>query len=146
MRLQFVFRGFFQVEICLWCKEGFPCSKAQVPSSMGFSRQEYWSGLPFPSPWKILKETGIPDHLRNLYVGQETTVRTGHGTTDWFKIGNRVWHVVYFHPTYFISMQSTSCKMLGWINLKLESRLLGEISITLDTQITPHLWQKGKRN
>ena len=41
--------------------------------------------------WKILKEMGIPDHLpcllRNLYAGQEATVRTGHGTTDWFKIG-----------------------------------------------------------
>ena len=44
--------------------------------------------------WKILKEMGIPDHLtcllRNLYAGQESTVRTGHGTTDWFQIGNRV--------------------------------------------------------
>ena len=44
--------------------------------------------------WKILKEMGIPDHLtcllRNLYAGQEATVRTGHGTTDWFQIGNRV--------------------------------------------------------
>ena len=44
--------------------------------------------------WKIVKATGIPDHLtcllRDLYVGQEATVRTGHGTTDWFKIGNGV--------------------------------------------------------
>ena len=44
--------------------------------------------------WKILEEIGIPDHLtsllRNLYAGQEATVRTGHGTTDWFQIGNRV--------------------------------------------------------
>ena len=44
--------------------------------------------------WKILKEMGIPDHLtcllRNLYAGQDLTVRTGHGTTDWFKIGKRV--------------------------------------------------------
>ncbi|MGC4421146.1 hypothetical protein ABXW19_11655, partial [Streptococcus suis] len=44
--------------------------------------------------WKILKEMGIPDHLtcllRNLYAGHETTVRTGHGTTDWFQIGNGV--------------------------------------------------------
>ena len=45
-------------------------------------------------PWKILKEMGIPDHLicllRNLYAGQEATVRTGHGTTDWFQIGKGV--------------------------------------------------------
>ena len=44
--------------------------------------------------WKILKELGIPDHLicllRNLYAGQEATVRTGHGTTDWFQIGKGV--------------------------------------------------------
>ena len=44
--------------------------------------------------WKILKETGLPDHLtcllRNLHAGQETTVRTGHGTTDWFQIGKGV--------------------------------------------------------
>ena len=44
--------------------------------------------------WKILKEMGIPDHLtcllRNLYAGQETTVRTGHGTADWFQIGKGV--------------------------------------------------------
>ena len=44
--------------------------------------------------WKVLKEMGIPDHLicllRNLYAGQEATVRTGHGTTDWFQIGKRV--------------------------------------------------------
>ena len=45
--------------------------------------------------WEILKEMGIPDHLicllRNLYAGQEATIRTGQGTTDWFQIGNGVW-------------------------------------------------------
>ena len=50
--------------------------------------------------WKILKEMGIPDHLtcllRNLYAGQEATVRTGHGITDWFQIGKGV----YCHPAY----------------------------------------------
>ena len=58
--------------------------------------------------WKILKEMGIPDHLtcllRNLYAGQEATVRTGHGTTDWFQIGKGV----SCHPAYLTSMQSTS--------------------------------------
>ena len=47
-------------------------------------------------PWKILKEVGIPDHITclliNLYAGQEATVRTRHGTTDWFQIRNRVRH------------------------------------------------------
>ena len=60
--------------------------------------------------WKILKEMGIPDHLtcllRNLYEGQEATVRTGHGTTDWFQIGKGV-KTVYCHPAYLTYMQST---------------------------------------
>ena len=63
--------------------------------------------------WKILQEMGIPDHLtfllRNLYAGQEATVRAGHGTTDWFQIGKEVRQgCIYCHPGYLISMQSTS--------------------------------------
>ena len=62
--------------------------------------------------WKILKEMGRADHLtcllRNLYAGQEATVRTGHGTTDWFQIGKEVLKAVYCHPAYLTSMQSTS--------------------------------------
>ena len=99
--------------------------------------------------WKILKGIGIPDHLicflRNLHAGQEARVRTRHGTTDWFQIGKEV-KAVYCHPAYLIYMQSTSLKMLGWRKHKLESRLLGEISITSDMQMTPPLWQKVKKN
>ena len=62
--------------------------------------------------WKILKEMGIPDQLtfllRNLYAGQEATVRTGHGTTDWLQIGKGVCQGVYCHPAYLTYMQSTS--------------------------------------
>ena len=62
--------------------------------------------------WKILKEMGIPDHLtcllRNLCAGQEATVRTGHGTTDWFQIGKEYFKAEYCHPAYLTSMQSTS--------------------------------------
>ena len=62
--------------------------------------------------WKILQEMGIPDHLtcllRNLYAGQEATVRTGHGTTDWFQIGKEYIKAVYCHPAYLTYMQSTS--------------------------------------
>ena len=54
--------------------------------------------------WKILKKMGTPDHLtcllRNLYAGQEATVRTGHGTTDWFQIGKDYIKAVYCHPAY----------------------------------------------
>ena len=55
--------------------------------------------------WKILKEMGIPDHLtcllRNLYAGQEATVRTGHGTTDWFQIGKGVRQGCILSPCLF---------------------------------------------
>ena len=88
--------------------------------------------------WKILQEMGIPEHLTcllsNLYAGQEATVRTGHGTTDWFQIGKGVRQAVYCHPAYLTYMQNTSCKMLGWMKHKLESRLPGEISTTSDMQ------------
>ena len=62
--------------------------------------------------WKILKEMGIPDHvtclLRNLYAGQEATVRSGHGTPDWFQIGKGVRQAVYCHTAYLTYMQYTS--------------------------------------
>ena len=74
--------------------------------------------------WKFLKEVGIPDHLicllRNLYAGQEATVRTGHGTMDWLQIGKEYVKAVYCHPAYLTYMQSTSSKMLGWMKHKLE--------------------------
>ena len=62
--------------------------------------------------WKILREMGIPDHLtcllRNLYAGQEATVRTGHGATDWFQIGKGVRQGCILSPAYLTYMQSTS--------------------------------------
>ena len=86
---------------------------------------------------------GIPDHLtcllRNLYAGQEATIRTGHGTIDWFQIGKGV----YCHPAYLTYMQSTSCEtsceMPDWMKHKLESRLPGELPMTPDIQMTPPL-------
>ena len=62
--------------------------------------------------WKILKEMGIPDHLtcllRNLYAGQEATVRTGHGKREWFQIVKEYFKAVYFHPAYLTYMQNIS--------------------------------------
>ena len=62
--------------------------------------------------WKILREMGISHHLtcllRNLYAGQEATVRTGHRTTDWFQIEKGVCQGLYCHPAYLTSRQSTS--------------------------------------
>ena len=60
----------------------------------------------------------------------------GHGTTEWFQIGKGVHQAVYCHLAYLTYRQSTSSKMLGWMKHKLESRLLGEISITSDMQMT----------
>ena len=57
--------------------------------------------------------------LRNLYAGQEATVRTGHGTMDWFQIGKGVQKSVYCHPAYLAYMQNTSCEMLGWMKHKI---------------------------
>ena len=100
--------------------------------------------------WKILQEMGIPDLLtcllRNLYASQKATVRTGHRTTDWFQIGKEYVKAVYFHPAYLTFMQITSCEMPGWMKHKLESRLLGEISVTSDIQMKPPLWKNTKRN
>ena len=88
--------------------------------------------------WTILKEKGILDHLTCLLcAGQEATVRTGHGTTNGSKLGKENIKAVYCHPAYLTYMQSTSCEMLGWMNHKLESRLLGDISTTSDIQMIP---------
>ena len=91
--------------------------------------------------WKILKKKRVPDHLtcllRNLYVSQEATVRTLHGTTGWFKTGKGVRQAVYCHPAYLTSVQSTSCEMPGWMNYKLKSRLPGEVPIISHTKMIP---------
>ena len=77
---------------------------------------------------------GIPDHLTcllsNLYAGQEAIVRTGHRTIDWFQIGKRTLQSYILSPACLTYMQSTSWEMLDWMKHKLESRLLGDISMT----------------
>ena len=94
--------------------------------------------------WKFLKEMGIPDHLtcllRNLYASQEATVRIGHETTDWFQIGKGVHQGWILSPGLFNLYAEYIREMLDWMKHKLESRLLGEISITSDMQMTPPLW------
>ena len=62
------------------------------------------------------------------------------------QLGKEYVKAVYCHPAYITYMQSTSCKMPGWMKHKLESRLLGEILITSDMQMIPSLWQKMKKN
>ena len=99
---------------------------------------------------KILKEMGITDHmtclLRNLYVGQEATVRTGHGTTDWFQIGKGVHQGCILSPGLFSLYAAYIMGNAGLDEAQMESRLPGEISTTSDMQMTPPLWQKAKKN
>ena len=98
--------------------------------------------------WKILQEVELPDHLTcllwNLYASQEATIRTRHETIDWFQIGKGV------HQGCILSLClfNLCAEYIMW-NARLDeagSRLLGEISITSDTQMTPPLWQKEKKN
>ena len=94
---------------------------------------------------KILKELGVPDYLtcllRNLYA-VEPDMQQWTGS----KLGKEYIKALYCHPAYLTYMQSISRKMTSWMKHKLESRLLGEISITSDMQMIPPLWQKVKRN
>ena len=91
---------------------------------------------------------GISDHLtcllRNLYACQETTVRTGHRTTDWFQIGKGVRQGCISSPCLFNFYAEYIMRNAGLKEAQLESRLLGEISIISDMQMTVPLWQKVK--
>ena len=92
---------------------------------------------------------GVPDHLtcfmRNLYADQEETELDIEQQTG-SKSGKKYVKAVYCYPAYSTYTQSTSCEMSDWMKYKLESRLLGEISITSGMQMTPALWQRAKKN
>ena len=105
--------------------------------------------------WKILKGMGIPDHptclLRNLYAGQEATVRTGLGTTNWFHIGKGVCQGCILSPCLFnlfaeyIMQNAGLDEAQSRIKIAMKNiKLLGKI--TSDMQMTSPLWEKAKRN
>ena len=103
--------------------------------------------------WKILQEMRIPDHLtcllKNLYAGQEATVKTGHEITDCFQIGKGVHQGCILSPCLFNLYAEYIMpldEMPGWMKDKLQLRLPGEIPITSDTQMTTPLWQKMEKN
>ena len=85
-------------------------------------------------------------HLRNLYAGQEATVRTGHGKTDWFQIGKGVCQGCILSPCVFNLYAEYIIRNAGLEEAQLESRLQGEISIASEMQMTPPLWQKATKN
>ena len=106
--------------------------------------------LEFHKLWKILKEMGIPDHLtcllRNLYAGQEATVKTGHEPTDWFQKGKGVRQGCMLSPCLFNLYAAYIMRNAGPEEAQLDSRMPGEISVTSAMQMTPPLWQKVKKN
>ena len=98
--------------------------------------------------WKILQKMGIRDHLtcllRKLYAGQETTISTGHGKTDWFQRGKVVPQGCILSPYLFNLYAEYIMRNAELEKAQLESRLPGEISIISDMQMTPSIWQKMK--
>ena len=100
--------------------------------------------------WKILKEMGMPDHLtcllRNLCAGQEATVRTEYGTTDWFQIGRGEPQGCILSPCLFNFYAESIMRNAGLEEAQAGIKMAREISITSDMQMTPPLWQKVKRN
>ena len=94
--------------------------------------------------WKILKEMGIPDHLtclfRNLYAGQKATVRTGHGTTNWFQIGKGVCQgCILFNLYAEYIMRNT-----GLEETQAGNKTVGRNNLRYADDTT--LWQKAKKN
>ena len=100
--------------------------------------------------WKILKEIGIPEYLtcllRNLYAGQEATVRTGHGTTDWFPIGKGVRQGCISSPCLFTLYTEYVMRNIGLDEAQAGIKIARRNKITSDMQMTPPLWPKVKRN
>ena len=134
----------------------------KLPTSVGLSKKQESSRktatsalLTTPKPLTLwitancgkFLEMGIQDHLtcllRNLYADQEATVRTGHGTTDWFQIGKGVHKGCILSPCLFSLYEEYVMGNAGLDDAQ-ASRLLGEIVIISDTQMTPHLWQNAK--
>ena len=127
-------------QLCLTLREPMDCS---LPGSsihgIFQARVLEWVAIAFCNLWlcglqqtieNSLKEMGVPDHLthllRNLYVGQETT-ELEMGQLNDSKLGKEYDKILHCHPAYFTSMQVISCKMSGWMNHKLKSRMLEEI-------------------
>ena len=100
--------------------------------------------------WKILKKMGIPDHLtcllRNLYTGQEATVRTGHGTTEWFQIRKEVHQGCILPPCLFNLYEEYIMRNAGLeeaqAGIKIARTNINNLRYADDTT----LWQKVKRN
>ena len=98
--------------------------------------------------WKILQEMGTPDNLtcflRNLYAGQEATVRTRHGTTDWFQIGKGVRHGCILSPCSFNLYAEYIMRIAGLDETQAGIKIARRNSNNFRYPVTPPLWQKVK--
>ena len=136
----------------------FPTSTGPLKQQESSRKTSISALLTMPKPltvwittnWKILKEMGIPDHLtsllRNLYAGQEATVRNGHGTIDWFQIGKGVHQGCMLSPCLFNLHAKYVMQNARLDEAQAGIKIAREISITSDMQMTPPLRQKVKRN
>ena len=135
------------------------CNNCILPSFTVFQKNIYLCFIDYVKAfdfvdhnqlWKILKEMGIPDHLicllRNLYAGQEATVRTGHGTTDWFQIGRGVCQVCILSPCLFNFYAEYIMRNAGLEETQAGIKIARRNINHLRYAITPLLWQKVKRN
>ena len=102
--------------------------------------------------WKIIQEMGIPDHLicllRNLYAGEEATARIGHETTDWFHIRKGIHQGCILSPCLFNLYAEYIMRNTGLEETQAGIKIAGrkKIPITSDTQMTPPIWQRVKKN
>ena len=102
------------------------------------SCEKFWKRWEYQTTWPASWETCMQVRKQQLELDREQ--KTGS------KQEKEYVKAVYCYPAYLTSIQSTSWEMLGWMKHKLESRLLGEISITSDMQMTPLVWQNVKKN
>ena len=124
----------------------FPTSAESWKKQESSRKTSISAFLTMPKPLTVWITINLTCLLRNLYAGQEATVRTGHGTTDWFQIGKGVRQGCILSPCLFNLYAEYIMRNAGLEETSWESRLLGEISITSDMQMTPPLWQKVKKN
>ena len=134
--------------------------ETKLPTSSGSSKKEefqknnYFCFIDYAKAFDCVDHNKLENSerdkntcfLRNLYAGQEATVRTGHGTTDWFQFRKRVHQGCILSSCLFNFYAEHIMRNGGLEKHKLESRLLGEMWITSDMQMTPPLWQKVKKN
>ena len=133
-----------------------PTSIASLKKQASSRKTSTFALLTTPKPFCVSQQTGKflidgntrPPYLppEKLYAGQEATVRTGYGTTDWFQIGKEVCQGCILSPCLFNLYAEYIMRNAGVDEAQAGIKILGEISITSDMQMTPPLWQKAKKN